>query len=88
MGYSYKPPIEHCKSCGAPIYWATSEASGKRHPVDVEPVEDGNVLLSLRGGTGLVARVLKKGEEVEDGRNRYTSHFATCPQSKTWRKKR
>jgi len=38
-----------------------------------------------RRGTGLVARVLKKGEEVEDGRNRYVSHFVTCPQRKKWR---
>lgn len=82
------PPIEQaaCRSCGAPIYWAITR-TGARMPVDAAPVADGNVLLALRRSTGEIrAHVLRKHEEPDEGRNRYTAHHATCPDGPRWRK--
>lgn len=93
--------IFECKSCGAQIYWAISDATGLLFPVDVEPDPDGNVLLSVLGtgqtkkvgpGEGIlcrgpgtvIAHVIKKGEEVEQGRPRRRNHFATCPHARRW----
>lgn len=85
-----------CLACGAQIIWAIVESSGLRMPVDPDPVEDGNVLLSVvpsgrarRVGAGkvfcapgtLLARVVRKDEEVEAGRPRRRPHFATCPKA-------
>ena len=65
-----------CKSCKQEIIWAIIEPSGRAHPVDAAPSEDGNIALSKRGDT-VIARVLKKGEEYAHPRRK--SHFATCP---------
>lgn len=80
------PPTRPCDSCGAMIYMATSESSGKALPINAEPAPNGNILLTLRAGV-LYARVIKKGEEVDPGRRRWTSHFVDCPQAKAWRRK-
>ena len=56
-----------CRSCQAPIEWATS-VKGKRMPLDAAPVKGGNITLTEDG----VAVVVAAG----DG-NR-VSHFATC----------
>lgn len=59
---------EKCRSCGAEIYWAKTEA-GKLMPVDAEPAEDGNcVLYAPLLGDGLTRelRVLVyRSREVE-----------------------
>ena len=89
---------QQCWACGAQVLWAVSDSSGAPMPVDAEPVEDGDVLLSMttrerkvaqsapgkhvRVGPGvLVAHVLKRGEEVDEARNRYQAHFASCPRA-------
>lgn len=90
-----------CSSCGAEIYWCISTTSGTAVPIDADPVENGNVLLSVASRDcvvgearrvifkgELLARVLKKDDEVTPGRRRYVSHFATCPNSKAHRKAR
>lgn len=79
-----------CRSCGAPVYWALTR-EGRRMPIDAEPVATGNVLLTLRRSTGaLTCTVLGAGVlvEIESGRRRYTSHYATCPQAASHRKTR
>jgi hypothetical protein len=77
--------MARCRSCGAPILWAVTEASGKRIPLDAEEdgaakeVPDGNLLIvDTRAGTPVV-RVTAVGQHL--------SHFATCPQASTHRKK-
>lgn len=82
-----KPVTEasRCRSCGADILWVKWERSGKRMPVDavadMRPrPKGGDIVLTLRGGDfgELLAEKFyppKHGEK----RNRYTSHFATCP---------
>lgn len=69
-----------CRSCGAEIGWVVSVASGKRMPIDVVPVPNGNI--ELVAGDGIVV------VEPEPDVRRFVSHFVTCPQSADWRKKK
>lgn len=70
-----------CRSCGASVRWAVTSAN-KKMPVDVAPVVDGNLVIEREGPTPEV-RYLAADEETE--KDRYVSHFATCPQAKEWR---
>lgn len=90
-----------CTSCGAPILWAVTE-TGKRIPVDREPVAGGNLRLATveRDADGKVtvcdispptARVV--GATIDlfdpgDNGERWMPHHATCPQANEWRKPR
>lgn len=75
-----------CRSCGAPVFWLLTER-GKRIPIDDEPVEDGNIVIRWDWDKGEnVAHYVGKDEEIGSDEERYVSHFATCPQSKNWRK--
>jgi hypothetical protein len=71
-----------CRSCGAEVVWAVTNA-GKRMPVDAKPVADGNLLLTQPAQPGVppVAIVVGKGKGT------HASHFVTCPNSRTWRKR-
>lgn len=77
------------------MFWAET-THGKRIPMDAQPVlGDGD----LRGKYRVVERLgliplvvtlleLEGRPNIERASaNIYVSHFATCPQSKTWRKK-
>lgn len=90
-----------CRSCHAPIWWAVSESSGKRIPLDPEPAGDGNIVETGRTHTSGVpmVRYLKKSAAVtwptlalavggqQPDQERYVSHFATCPDADQHRKK-
>jgi hypothetical protein len=82
--------VDHCRSCRAPIVWATTE-QGKAMPIDQGPVDNGNVYFIEQGPTPKV-RVLSDPqptlEEDADSADglRYLSHFATCPQADQWRR--
>lgn len=82
-----------CRSCGAPIRLLVTEAGWrssppKMMPIDVEPVEDGNVvIIPANGAIPARAKVLKKGQEPPPGALRYKSHFATCPDAGKWRRR-
>lgn len=72
-----------CRSCKAPLIWATTEG-GKLMPLDAEPSERGNVLLQ-----GTQARVLDRELAVAyraQGTPLYLSHFAECPDREKFRK--
>lgn len=83
-----------CRACGAPIKMVTTEAGWraappKLMPIDVEPVEDGNVvILPASGAIPPRAKVLKKGQDAPPGALRYRSHFATCPEAGRFRRPR
>jgi hypothetical protein len=62
-----------CRSCGAPIRWATTEASGARIPLDVEPQAAPNIVVAPNVLGEPIARV------VTPGAGETTSHFVTCP---------
>ena len=91
-----------CESCGADILWAVAEAGTKLIPLDRDPVADGNVILvgarPTAHGAAPVARVLSpaaqpdlfspgpNGEPAPDGPH-YQAHWATCPDSDSWRQR-
>lgn len=77
--------LTRCRSCGQGIVWAATAArdtgrGGRAMPLD--PFEDpaGNVAVQPGHAGRLVARVLKKDEQV-DRPVQYVAmpHFATCP---------
>lgn len=67
-----------CRSCSAPILWATTVA-GQSMPLDPEPVANGNVAVEPDGRVRVVGIRLPLGTD-----ERYVSHFVTCEQSKEW----
>jgi hypothetical protein len=75
-----------CRSCKDPILWV-EWASGKRMPVDYKPDPSGDVVLTHRKSENkLIAQ--KFDSRFDAGRNRYTSHFATCPNASQHRRAR
>ena len=74
------PPRRHCRSCGAPVIWATT-TRGKAMPVDADPVANGNLELS-RTGEQINVRVVKESAGT------HVSHYVTCPHANQWRPKR
>lgn len=88
------PPVTDpakCRSCGADVLWA-EWGSGKRMPVDAEPdmrppPKGGTLALTLRGDPNLGKLIVSKYDvTMGPTRNRYTSHFATCPNAGEWRR--
>lgn len=84
-----------CRSCGQDILWCVWPRSGKRMPVDAvadnrPPSKGGDIWLTLHGGERGELRAEKvdpgAAPEVLATRNRYTSHFATCPNAAMHRK--
>jgi hypothetical protein len=71
-----------CISCGAPITWAVSSATGKKMPIDAEPHHDGNIVLT--DGTAQVVAAAARAA-LPAGTLRYRSHFVTCPNAAGWR---
>lgn len=81
---------QYCRSCSAEIIWAVTE-NGKRMPVDALPREDGNILLTEYPDGYIEAAYVQSSlfEEWDQDApepRRHVSHFATCEQSKEWRK--
>ena len=72
-----------CRSCGAPILWATTE-KGKAIPLDAEPADNGNV--EFTGNLDIV-RVLGGVDAGVVSTPRYTPHHATCPEGAQWRRR-
>lgn len=72
------------------MFWAET-SRGKRIPLDQQPVHDGNMRIVERPGLIPLAFSLKELEGFTDtskaSAETFVSHFATCPQSKNWRKK-
>jgi hypothetical protein len=67
-----------CRSCNAEIEFVKSATTGKFVPLDLKPTADGNLFVN----NGFVHAF-----DNEPSRVRRTSHFATCPQASSWRKK-
>lgn len=63
--------------------------NGKRMPIDAEAnLSGGNVWIDHHdAGSPVVAVAASPAEVPPSIPNRYTSHFATCPQAEEWRAK-
>lgn len=73
--------VTNCRSCGAPIRWAKT-TNGEAIPLDPAPVTGGNI--ELCDG---VAHVFTPGQIALFQRERFVSHFVTCPHAAQWRRK-
>jgi hypothetical protein len=82
--------VSACDRCGATVWWAVTQASGKRIPVDPWPCDDGNLRVCGAAGGSAVVEVLRRdlvdapplpGFEFAmlDDRPLYKPHHATCP---------
>lgn len=71
--------MSRCRSCGAPILWATT-LNSRSIPLDVDPVAE-----IPRGAFRLVGTQSPTAEGVDAGPV-YVSHFATCPNADDHRK--
>ena len=83
-----QPAKQKCRSCGAAVIWAET-ILGRRMPLDYEPTKDGNIILGMRHDNvplALVQTAQALARLKEKGEMLYTSHFATCPSGKKWRK--
>ena len=79
-------PVDKCDSCGAGIVRAIHERTLKSSVVDAEPSKDGNIELVAAQGA-VIYRILST--EKRFGRtNLRMSHFATCPNADSHRRKR
>jgi hypothetical protein len=78
--------LDACRSCGAPIVWATTP-DGKSMPVDGPLTHGGNVVLSIDDHGKVSAVVLDQESLFGDG-PRHLSHFATCLDAESWRTRR
>jgi hypothetical protein len=66
------PKIEPCRSCKAPVVWAKT-VNDKWAPLDAKPERR----FILHPGEDGVLRA--------EAQPTYQSHYATCPDAKTWR---
>lgn len=74
-----------CKSCQASINWLHT-ATGLRIPIDVQPVADGNIRI-IGDVAHVVGATIDLLDDTDDG-TRYVSHFVSCRDAGSWRRKR
>lgn len=75
-----------CRFCGARITWFQT-LTGRRIPVDEDPVENGNIVVVARVEKFL-CRVFKNSQTAQaimPGEPRYVSHLTTCREAEKWR---
>lgn len=83
---------DSCRSCHAPIVWATGDPTdrkpeGSRVPVNIATVgQPGKVAIRRDEHGALCSRGITKARpEPDDGEQWATSHYATCPNRDQWR---
>lgn len=69
-----------CRSCEALIIWAET-TNGKRMPIDERPTAKGNLVYV----SGEARAATDDDRRLK--RPLYTSHFATCPDAATFRRR-
>lgn len=82
--------ISKCRKCLRPLLWVKSER-GAAMPLDPEPHDDGNVLMTAKGakvlGKEAKAMRLALAEAQGETLRFYHSHFTTCPFADDFRRK-
>ena len=87
---SERPVPVPCKSCAAPLLFART-SGGALSPFDAESDPAGTFVLTLRRGE--LHADYAGGDEARarfqaEGRNFFTTHFATCPNADEHRRAR
>jgi len=78
-----------CSSCNASIFWAVTATNQKRIPIDAKPDPNGRIRIEEKGPGHCVAHVEKSDAgTLFPGDERFTSHFATCPDAAKFRQPR
>lgn len=77
-----------CQGCGAEIRWLENIDSGRKAPVDPEPVDRGNVrIVRMAKGEAFVVIPPSRIEAAAlAGTVLHQLHFATCPQAERFKR--
>jgi hypothetical protein len=67
-----------CGSCGAPMRWGITTATGARMPLDPEPSQEGSVWIRPDGKLRALDAV-ERVRALEAGEPLYVTHWETCP---------
>lgn len=87
-------PDGQCRSCHRPIRWAITSTTGVRMPLDPDAVATGNLVVVAWLDRVLGAEVSTPVVAVNAANvspltaYRYVSHFVTCPQAATHRRRK
>ena len=73
-----------CRSCGADIEWTKNKRTGRRMPVDREPVPGGDIAVEIDANNEAVSWLLLP--LVTYSGPRFVSHFSTCPNAESHRR--
>lgn len=73
-----------CRSCDVMVLDLRHERTGRHAPIEVEPVQGGNIAIDLEAGT---YRLLLLSDIRVPG-PRYRNHFAACPEALRFRGRR
>ena len=85
---SMEPPVVRCSSCGAWIYWLKNVRTGKLGPVNASPdAQIGNCSIDVHKGDYGAFGPREAAEKRAAGEQLHTSHFVTCPQRASWKKR-
>jgi hypothetical protein len=79
-------PKRACRSCGAEVIWTQTQRSGKRMPVDAEPVGGGKFILEPGNDDDTPIAIFIGPRDPYTG-PRYESHFSTCPNASQHRQR-
>ncbi len=74
-----------CKSCGAAIWWVRMP-SGAIMPLQAEPSASGNIRITGEREGETLAETLTALEAANYEGDKYTSHYADCPDAQRFRK--
>jgi hypothetical protein len=78
--------VSTCRSCNAPIIWARNNQTGASMILDADPVSNGNIVVYFNAPKPLATVLGRLDAQMHEG-PLYVSHFSTCPDGKTWRRR-
>lgn len=70
--------------CRADIFRLKHEGTGNIAPIDMEPVDGGNIEIDVEAGT---YRIIPKDDRLANPKPRHLNHWATCAAKEEFRKK-
>ncbi len=80
--------VSNCGKCDAPMIWVRTR-TGKHMPLDADPTELGTFHIVEGPDAKLEGHHINRSPlGLADAGDRYTSHFATCPEAEHFRRPR